>query len=125
MLQERFEFVLTERFSQDPIEQYFGNQKQLGRRSDNPGLQMFGYNDNMTRIQKVISCTSGNTRGRYSKRKNWTNITNIPLPKRKNKGKMFMFYVKADFHLIKKFKQRAKTISLILELEVMCILKLM
>ena len=35
------EFVLTKRFCQDEIEEYFGSQRQLGRRSDNPDLQMF------------------------------------------------------------------------------------
>ena len=40
-LSEGVEFVLTERFCQDEIEEYFGSQRQLGRRSDNPDLQMF------------------------------------------------------------------------------------
>jgi len=35
LLQQGFEFVLTERFSQDPVEEYFGGQRKLGRRSDN------------------------------------------------------------------------------------------
>ena len=50
LLSEGVEFVLTERFCQDEIEEYFGSQRQLGRRSDNPDLQMFGYNDNTIRI---------------------------------------------------------------------------
>ena len=37
LLTEGFDFVLTERFCQDPVEEYFGNQRKLGRRSDNPG----------------------------------------------------------------------------------------
>ena len=52
-------------------------------RSDNPDLQMFGYNDNTICIQKNVSCSSGNTRGRYDKRKNWVNTDNTPVPKRK------------------------------------------
>jgi hypothetical protein len=37
--------VLTERFQQDPLEEYFGNQRQRGRRSDNPDALQFAYND--------------------------------------------------------------------------------
>jgi hypothetical protein len=43
LLQEGMEFVLTERFCQDLVE-YFGNQRKLGRRSDNPDIHQFGYN---------------------------------------------------------------------------------
>ena len=91
LLSEGMAFVLTERFCQDPIEEYFGNQRQLGRRCDNPDLKTFVYNDNAIRIQKSISCQSGNTRGRYDKRKNWENVTADKLPKGKSnlkKGKI-------------------------------------
>ena len=83
LLSEGMEFVLTERFCQDPVEEYFGNQRKLGRRSDNPDLKTFGYNDNTIRIQKSISCQSGNTRGRYDKKRSWENITDEQLSKRK------------------------------------------
>ena len=85
LLQQGAEFVLSERFCQDPLEEYFGNQRQLGRRSDMPDMFKFGYNDNTIRIQKSVSFTSGNTRGRYDKRKNWVNIDDAPVPKRKSK----------------------------------------
>ena len=42
LLQEGMEFVLTERFCQDPVEEYFGNQRKLGRRSDNPDSTNLG-----------------------------------------------------------------------------------
>ena len=56
LLSEGVDFVLTERFCQDEIEEYFVNQRQLGRRSDNPDIQIFGYNDNAIGIQKSVSC---------------------------------------------------------------------
>ena len=31
LLSEGFDFALTERFCQDPVEEYFGNQIKLGR----------------------------------------------------------------------------------------------
>ena len=38
LLQEGMDFVLTERFCQDPAEEYFGKQRKLGRRNDNPDI---------------------------------------------------------------------------------------
>lgn len=83
LLQEGTEFVLTERFCQDPLEEYFGNQRKLRRRSDNPDIHAFGYNANTLRIQRTVSCQSGNTRGRKDKRRAWEQITDEPLPYRK------------------------------------------
>ena len=83
LLSEGMEFVLTGRFCQDAVEEYFSKQQQLGRRCDNPDLKTFGYNDNTIRIQKSMSCQSGNTRGRYDKRQNWENVTGEKLPKEK------------------------------------------
>ena len=83
LLQESIEFVLTERFCQDPVEEYFGNQRKLGRRSDNPDIRQFGYNANTIRIQRSVSCQSGNTRGRKDKRREWEQVTDAKLPCRK------------------------------------------
>ena len=73
LLQEGMEFVLTERFCQDP-EEYFGNQLKLGRRSENCDISSFGYNNNTIRIQRTVSCQSGNTRGRKDRSKAWEHI---------------------------------------------------
>ena len=83
LLQEGVEYVLTERFCQDALEEYFGSQRKIGRRNDNPDIRMFGYNDNTIRIQRSVSCQSGNTRGRKDKMKARVNVSNDPLPKRK------------------------------------------
>ena len=83
LLQEGTEFVLTERFCQDPVEEYFGNQRKLGRRSDNPDIRTFGYNANTIRIQRSVSCESGNTRGRKDKCRAWEQVTDAKLPCRK------------------------------------------
>ena len=83
LLQEGVEFILTERFCQDSVEEYFGNQRKLGRRNDNPDLKAFGYNNNTIMIQREVSCQSGNTRGRKDKRKAWQNVTNEPVPCKK------------------------------------------
>ena len=45
VLGEGFQYVLSERFMQDVLEDYFGHQRSKGGRSDNPTAQQFGYND--------------------------------------------------------------------------------
>ena len=54
--------MLTERFCQDPLENYFGRQRSMGRRRDNPNLRTFGYQDNTIRTSKVFRPISGNSR---------------------------------------------------------------
>eukprot|EP00794_Sanderia_malayensis_P013602 gene13602-15013_t len=83
LLGEGMEFVLTERFCQDTIEEYFGNQRKLGRRSDNPDIRMFGYNNSTIRIQRTVSCQSGNTRGRKDKRRAWEQVTDDPVSRQR------------------------------------------
>ena len=69
-------FLLGEEM-EDTLEEYFGNQRKQGRRSDNPDI----------RIQKSISCQRGNTRGRKDKSKAWVNVTDDPVPRKKSKAK--------------------------------------
>ena len=86
LLQEGMEYVLTERLCQDPVEEYFGSQRKLGRRNDNPDIRTFGYNDNTIRVQRTISCNSGNTRGRQDKRRAWEQVTDDRLPCKKKRN---------------------------------------
>ena len=47
LLQQGFQYVLSERFMQDVLEDYFGHQRAKGGRADNPSSRAyeFGYND--------------------------------------------------------------------------------
>ena len=45
-------YVLSERFCQDPLENWFRRQRCLGSRKDNPSMVDFGYNNNAIRKQK-------------------------------------------------------------------------
>ena len=45
------QYVLTEWLCQDSLENYFGQQRDIGRRKDNPYLHDIGYNDNRVRNQ--------------------------------------------------------------------------
>ena len=77
-------FVLTERFNQDVLEEYFGRHRSIGRRNDNPNLYNFGYNSNTIRMQRLIVPVTGNTRRRHKQkcRVSWASVDNAPLPKR-------------------------------------------
>ena len=72
--------MLTERFSQDPLENDIGRQRSIGGRKDNPTIRDFGYNDNSIRSQKVFRQIAGNVRGIHE-----VNIefTEEPIPCRK------------------------------------------
>lgn len=54
LLQNNVSYVLTERFCQDPLENYFRRQRSMGARKDNPTIHDFGFNDNTIRNQKVF-----------------------------------------------------------------------
>jgi hypothetical protein len=85
LLSEGCEFVLSEKFCQDPLEEYFGHQRARGRFSDNPTLQSFGYNDLTIAAQRGIApVVRGNVSGRHEgKSSKWYAISEEPLPKRK------------------------------------------
>ena len=85
LLNEGMQFVLSERFNQDVVEEYFGRQRSLGRRSDNPTVQQFGYNANTIRMQRSIAPVTGNTRGAHNQKRkvSWFNVENEALRKKK------------------------------------------
>ena len=61
---EQFKFILTERFSQDALESYFGDQRSRGHRNDNPTVQQFCITANILRVSGGLSRKErGNIRG--------------------------------------------------------------
>lgn len=87
LISEGLEFVLSEKFCQDPLEEYFGHQRARGRYSDNPTVQSFGYNDLTIAAQRDIApVVRGNVAGRHKgKGSKWFVVSDEPLPKRKHK----------------------------------------
>ena len=85
LLQDGMQFVLTNRFNQDVVEEHFGRQRSLGRRNDNPNLWQFGYNENTIRIQRSVTPVTGNTSGGHKQKRqvSWSTVDNSPLAKRK------------------------------------------
>ena len=84
LLQHEVSYVLTERFCKDPLENYFGHQRSLGAREDNPSLWDFRFNDNAIRNQKVFQPIAGNVGGQD--RSN-IEFTCEPIPCRKKAKK--------------------------------------
>ena len=68
LLAQGMGFVLTERFNQDCVEEYFGRQRSAGCRSDNPSISQFGYNVNTIRMQLSVVLVAGNARGAHKRK---------------------------------------------------------
>lgn len=83
-------FLLSERFSQDPLENYFGQQRARGGRSDNPTIQRSLHNAGAIRIQKsmALNPVRGNCRRKRQLFKDKdekelvAEASSMPLPKR-------------------------------------------
>lgn len=83
-------FFLSERISQDPLENYFGQQRARGGRNENPNLQQCLYSAAAIRVQKSIATDP--VRGNCGRKKRLygdtqPEIDNAPLPKRKRHTK--------------------------------------
>jgi len=50
-----FKFLLSECFTQDPLEAFFSMQRQRGGGSDNPTALQFTYNTSSLRIQRSVA----------------------------------------------------------------------
>ena len=79
-------YVLTEKFCQDPLESFFGQQWAQGRRNDNPTEAEFTTNTNSIRVQSSIATDPlhGNCRIRP---KDKIEIDKTPLLKRRRHTK--------------------------------------
>ena len=89
LLSEGMEFVLSERFCQDLLEEYFGRQRERGRFNDSPTVQAFGYDDRTLAVQRNIApVIKGNVAGRHKgEGSKWYAVSEEPLPKRKKAKK--------------------------------------
>ena len=80
LLTKGLKYVLSEKFCQDDVENYFGKQRAIGRRKDNPNVKDTGYAGNTIKSQFSVQPVGGNVLTSTSK---WTSIDDAPLPKRK------------------------------------------
>ena len=72
-------YVLSEKFCQDTLENYFGKQRAIGGRRDNPNIRDVGCNDNTIKAQFSVRPIVGNVQDHGSK---WNEISMSPLKKR-------------------------------------------
>ena len=84
LLQNVSKFILTERFYQDPLKEYFGIQRQLRRRNYNQDVAKFGYSDYTIRIQRDVF-TSEDMKGKYYKINFRIEVSDETAPKQKIK----------------------------------------
>ena len=82
LLQQGIPYILSERFCQDDLENYFGKQRAILRRCDNPTVRDVGYNDNTIKSQFSVRPIAGNVQGSAGK---FNEISNEPLPKRRKR----------------------------------------
>lgn len=80
---------MSNRICQDPLENFFGMQRQRGRVNENPNVSEFMKNTQALRVVNSDCATvRGNCRGaRKGKGKGRMEVENTPLPKRKKKHK--------------------------------------
>lgn len=81
LLEHGVRYILSERFFQDDLENYFGRQRAIGSRRDNPSVRDVGYNDNTIKSQFSVRPIAGNVCASGSSKFNL--IDDSPLPKRK------------------------------------------
>ena len=81
-------FLLSDRISQDPLENYFGNQRARGGRNEHPDLKQCLTNAAALRVQKSIALdpVRGNCRQKRHNQENLI-IDSTPLPKHKRATK--------------------------------------
>lgn len=82
-------YLLSERFSQDPIENYFGRQRAAGGYSQNPTVQACITNAQSLRVQgsHALNPVRGNSSRKRRLFHDKEIIDNTPLPKRKRQTK--------------------------------------
>ena len=62
-------YILSERFNQDPVECFFGQQRSRGQRNDNPSVQQFMQNTQAIIMQK--SLVTGSSSSITKKEQTW------------------------------------------------------
>ena len=91
LLQDRTLFLLSERFSQDPLENYFGRQRARGGRNEHPNLQQCMVNASALRVQKSVALDPVRGNCNRKRRLDFDEASviseSVPLPKRKRQRK--------------------------------------
>ena len=78
-------YILSERFSQDAVENYFGKQRSKGGRNENPTAKQCLDNASSLRLQGSLAMdpVRGNCQRKRHLFQSQPQVDNTPLPKRK------------------------------------------
>ena len=79
-------FLLSERFTQDPVETFFSQHRQKGGGSENPTVHEFTYNTSALRIQRSTAPVA-TSNVRASKHHQDVDMDDTPIPKRQRSSK--------------------------------------
>ena len=80
-------FILSERFCQDPLESFFGQQRSMGGHNDNPTVQTFCNNTVSLRVQGTAALKPLHGNCRKRKENHVIAVDETPLPKRKRSNR--------------------------------------
>lgn len=85
--EEGIQFVLSEKLSQDPVEEYFSKQRAKRGADENPTLEIFNRNVLGLNVagDELIKVMNGNTRGRYKEDEKLNVNDTSRLPTKKSK----------------------------------------
>ena len=76
---------LSQRLCQDPLENFFGRQRQRGGSHDNPNVVEFIHNTQALRVAQRVRIRKGNCRGGEENEEISVEENSQPLPKRARK----------------------------------------
>ena len=82
---EGFDYFLSDKLNQDPLEEHFSKQRMRGGGNDNPTLLEYGFNERNIIVAKsdMLLTMRGNTRGRVRELDEIDIHDETELPKRK------------------------------------------
>ena len=78
LLNAGFTYVLPGKCNQDDLENYFGKQRAIGSRRENPTVYQVGYGDNIIKSQFSIKPSGSNVSVKQKQ-----DIDHTPVPKKK------------------------------------------
>ncbi len=81
LTEEGTQYVLTEKFNQDPLESFFGNMRQMRGGNEAPNVQQFNENINAARLKSTQMLK--NFRGNTQQLHEHLATDDTPLPKKK------------------------------------------
>jgi len=82
---EGVDYILSDKFNQDPLEEHFGKQRSRG--IENPSLEQYMYNERKILVSKSDMIIKGNTRGRKNRTVEIDITDDREMPKRSKKKK--------------------------------------